>query len=246
MYRITAAFSALWSKITENSFFTVKEIFQFTVLCKKKCFFLYNLLSPVLSHIQTNITTKGKESFPSFPWEHHTVCRAVKAKEQCPKDCPVSLSDSDSVEVKVVYGVEGNSTFLECVPRSSQAELRWTLQVSDSQQQTVGQTHESREVSLLLCFHIKSIQVFTDVDSRVFLSLLWLIHQKHYHDFSLWIFPLNVLLPLVLFIYIFSPAPPKDKTLTDIIFWLNLSKQKQCISERLCFCLTKIGRLKDV
>uniref|UniRef100_A0A3Q0RC94 Si:dkey-49n23.1 n=1 Tax=Amphilophus citrinellus TaxID=61819 RepID=A0A3Q0RC94_AMPCI len=52
--------------------------------------------------------------------------------------CPVT-EDSDSVEVKVVYGVEGNSTFLECVPRSSQAELRWTLQ------QTVSQTHESRQ-----------------------------------------------------------------------------------------------------
>lgn len=136
--------------------FTVKEIFHFTVLCKKKCFFLYNLLSPVPSHIQTNITTKGKESFPSFPWEHHTVCRAVKAKKQCPKGFPVSLSDSDSVEVKVVYGVEGNSTFLECVPRSSQAELRWTLQVSDGQQQTVGQTHESREVSLLLSFQFSN------------------------------------------------------------------------------------------
>lgn len=60
--------------------------------------------------------------------------------------CPDSEDDSDSVEVKVVYGVEGNSTFLECVPRSSQAELRWTLQVSDGQQQTVGQTHESREL----------------------------------------------------------------------------------------------------
>lgn len=108
-------------------------------------------------------------------------------------------------------------------------------------------TWKQRGEFTALSFHIKSIQVFTDVDSRVFFfSLLWLIHQKHYHDFSLWIFPQNVLLPLVLFICIFSPKPPKDKTLTDIIFWLNLSKQKQCTSERLCFCLTKIGRLKDV
>ncbi|XP_070697645.1 semaphorin-3D [Pempheris klunzingeri] len=61
--------------------------------------------------------------------------------------CPVTEDDSDSVEVKVVYGVEGNATFLECVPRSAQAELRWTVQHTDSQQQTLSQTHEgSREL----------------------------------------------------------------------------------------------------
>ncbi|XP_053298017.1 semaphorin-3D-like [Pleuronectes platessa] len=40
--------------------------------------------------------------------------------------CPVTEDDSASVEEKSLYGVEGNSTFLECVPRSPQAELRWT------------------------------------------------------------------------------------------------------------------------
>ncbi|GAA6220503.1 semaphorin-3D-like [Lates japonicus] len=61
--------------------------------------------------------------------------------------CPVTEDDSDSVEVKLVYGVEGNSTFLECVPRSPQAELRWTMQQhTDSQQQTLSQIHESREL----------------------------------------------------------------------------------------------------
>lgn len=59
-----------------------------------------------------------------------------------------SLSDSDSVEVKVVYGVEGNSTFLECVSQSPQAELRWTVQPTETQEQTVGQNREGgREVS---------------------------------------------------------------------------------------------------
>uniref|UniRef100_A0A665TJG7 Semaphorin-3D-like n=1 Tax=Echeneis naucrates TaxID=173247 RepID=A0A665TJG7_ECHNA len=56
--------------------------------------------------------------------------------------CPVTEEGANPVEVKLVYGVEGNSTFLECVPRSSQAELRWTTQRSDSQPQ------ESREVSV--------------------------------------------------------------------------------------------------
>ena len=60
----------------------------------------------------------------------------------------VAPSDSDSVEVKVVYGVEGNSTFLECFPRSPRAEIRWTVQRTDSQQQPVSQTQDSREVSV--------------------------------------------------------------------------------------------------
>uniref|UniRef100_A0A8D3DHG9 Uncharacterized protein n=1 Tax=Scophthalmus maximus TaxID=52904 RepID=A0A8D3DHG9_SCOMX len=53
--------------------------------------------------------------------------------------CPVTEDGSDSVEVRSVYGVEGNSSFLECVARSPQAELRWTVQ-----QQTLSQTHESK------------------------------------------------------------------------------------------------------
>ncbi|XP_060925488.1 semaphorin-3D isoform X2 [Limanda limanda] len=40
--------------------------------------------------------------------------------------CPVTEDASASVEEKSLYGVEGNSSFLECVPRSPQAELRWT------------------------------------------------------------------------------------------------------------------------
>uniref|UniRef100_A0A3P8U9X7 Si:dkey-49n23.1 n=1 Tax=Amphiprion percula TaxID=161767 RepID=A0A3P8U9X7_AMPPE len=40
--------------------------------------------------------------------------------------CPITEDDSGSVEVKQVYGVEGNSTFLECSSRSGKAEIRWT------------------------------------------------------------------------------------------------------------------------
>ncbi|KAM4740989.1 semaphorin-3D isoform 2-T3 [Anableps anableps] len=53
--------------------------------------------------------------------------------------CPVTEEDSDSVEVKLVFGVEGNSTFLECAPRSLQAELSWTVQLSENQQKAVSQ-----------------------------------------------------------------------------------------------------------
>ncbi|KAM3621096.1 uncharacterized protein V6R79_006022 [Siganus canaliculatus] len=51
--------------------------------------------------------------------------------------CPITEDDSDAAEEKQVYGVEGNSTFLECVPRSPQAELRWTMHQTENQQQTV-------------------------------------------------------------------------------------------------------------
>lgn len=216
---------------------------------KKKCFFLYNLLSPVPSHIQTNITTKGKESFPSFPWEHHTVCRAVKAKSNALRVflclCQIQTLWRWRWCTVLRETPPSWSVFLARPRRSSGGRCR--SQTASSRLSVRHMKAERWVYCSLFSFQIKSIQVFTDVDSRVFFfSLLWLIHKKHYHDFSLWIFPLNVLLPLVLFVYIFSPEPPKDKTLTDIIFWLNLSKQKQCISERLCFCLTKIGRLKDV
>lgn len=38
------------------------------------------------------------------------------------------LAGMEGVEEKVIYGVESNSTFLECVPRSQQTEVRWTMQ----------------------------------------------------------------------------------------------------------------------
>lgn len=60
--------------------------------------------------------------------------------------CSVAPSDANSVEVKLVYGVEGNSTFLECVRRSPQAELRWTVQHTENLQQTGGQAEDGREL----------------------------------------------------------------------------------------------------
>lgn len=47
---------------------------------------------------------------------------------------PVSLSvfapvdDFETIEEKVLYGAEDNSTFLECVPRSPQASVQWFVQ----------------------------------------------------------------------------------------------------------------------
>ncbi|XP_029946935.1 semaphorin-3D isoform X2 [Salarias fasciatus] len=60
--------------------------------------------------------------------------------------CPAT---EDEVEVRPVFAVEGNSSFLECSPRSPQAELRWKMQLPDSeQQQSVSDPEESREVPL--------------------------------------------------------------------------------------------------
>uniref|UniRef100_A0A8C6SXH5 Si:dkey-49n23.1 n=1 Tax=Neogobius melanostomus TaxID=47308 RepID=A0A8C6SXH5_9GOBI len=53
----------------------------------------------------------------------------------------------DSVEVKEVYAVEGNSTFLECVSRSLQAELKWTIQLTESQP-PLPQTDSERSLHL--------------------------------------------------------------------------------------------------
>lgn len=40
---------------------------------------------------------------------------------------------SEEIELKVVYGVENNSTFLECTPASPQARVKWIMQQKHSQ-----------------------------------------------------------------------------------------------------------------
>ncbi|XP_068170529.1 semaphorin-3D [Antennarius striatus] len=55
--------------------------------------------------------------------------------------CPITDDEARPLEVRVVYGVEGGSTFLECAPRWSQAQLRWAVQT-----EVVGSTPVSREV----------------------------------------------------------------------------------------------------
>uniref|UniRef100_A0A3P9NZ37 Si:dkey-49n23.1 n=1 Tax=Poecilia reticulata TaxID=8081 RepID=A0A3P9NZ37_POERE len=72
---------------------------------------------------------------PYCSWDGQTCSRYFPTSRRRARRQDVKYGDprnSDSVEVKVVYGVEGNSTFLECVPRSLQAELRWTVQRSES------------------------------------------------------------------------------------------------------------------
>lgn len=44
-----------------------------------------------------------------------------------------SFVGAEEIELKVVYGVENNSTFLECMPPSSQATIKWITQQKHSQ-----------------------------------------------------------------------------------------------------------------
>lgn len=63
--------------------------------------------------------------------------------------CPITEDDWASMEVKQLFGVEGNSSFLECSPRSPLAQLRWKVQLSDSQQQeTLSELDQSTELPL--------------------------------------------------------------------------------------------------
>uniref|UniRef100_A0A4W4F9W0 Sema domain-containing protein n=1 Tax=Electrophorus electricus TaxID=8005 RepID=A0A4W4F9W0_ELEEL len=39
----------------------------------------------------------------------------------------------DDIELKVIYGIENNSTFLECVPQSTQAVVKWIMQHGHNQ-----------------------------------------------------------------------------------------------------------------
>ncbi|KAM9859241.1 semaphorin-3D [Aulostomus maculatus] len=58
--------------------------------------------------------------------------------------CPVTDNVSKSVDEKLVYGMEGNSTFLECVTHSLHAEIHWTMQ--QQQQLPDEQLHQHKLV----------------------------------------------------------------------------------------------------
>uniref|UniRef100_A0A3Q3FYU8 Si:dkey-49n23.1 n=1 Tax=Labrus bergylta TaxID=56723 RepID=A0A3Q3FYU8_9LABR len=69
--------------------------------------------------------------------------------------CPIT--EDDSVEVKSVYGVEGNSTFLECLPRSPQAEVRWTVQHKNEEDLSFYRREKEKKIQLrgLLVQHLE-------------------------------------------------------------------------------------------
>ncbi|XP_030632535.1 semaphorin-3D [Chanos chanos] len=81
----------------------------------------------------------------------------------------------EDIELKVVYGVEYNSTFLECVPRSPQATVKWIMQQN--------QAHSSRELlhgeeNLIHMQRGLLIQHLTTTDSGFYMC------TSHEHSFS--------------------------------------------------------------
>ncbi|KFP71775.1 Semaphorin-3G, partial [Acanthisitta chloris] len=57
-------------------------------------------------------------------------------------DQNLTVDDFESVEKKVLYGAEDNSTFLECVPRSPQASVQWFVQRPPDEQRDEVKTDE--------------------------------------------------------------------------------------------------------
>ena len=60
------------------------------------------------------------------------------------------------METKVLYGVEGNSTFLECVAKAPLGGLRWTVRSTDPQSnnpQTTRPAEGDRQVRAPVCLN---------------------------------------------------------------------------------------------
>ncbi|XP_046903397.1 semaphorin-3D-like [Hypomesus transpacificus] len=81
---------------------------------------------------------------PYCAWDGQTCSRYFHTNKRRARRQDVKYGDpwsqchdigdgSESVEVKVIYGVESNSTFLECVAHSQQTSIRWTLQHPQAQ-----------------------------------------------------------------------------------------------------------------
>ncbi|XP_065543021.1 semaphorin-3G isoform X2 [Lathamus discolor] len=57
-------------------------------------------------------------------------------------DQNLTVDDFESVQEKVLYGAENNSTFLECVPRSPQASVQWFVQRPPDEQRDEVKTDD--------------------------------------------------------------------------------------------------------
>ncbi|XP_052534527.1 semaphorin-3G [Tympanuchus pallidicinctus] len=67
--------------------------------------------------------------------------RHTSSVHQC-LDQNLTVDDLEHVEEKVLYGMEHNSTFLECVPRSPQASVQWFVQRPPDEQRDEVKTDE--------------------------------------------------------------------------------------------------------
>uniref|UniRef100_A0AAQ4S7S3 Sema domain, immunoglobulin domain (Ig), short basic domain, secreted, (semaphorin) 3D n=1 Tax=Gasterosteus aculeatus aculeatus TaxID=481459 RepID=A0AAQ4S7S3_GASAC len=73
---------------------------------------------------------------PYCAWDGHTCSQYVPASKRRARRQDIKHGDpasqcwdtEDSTYTLVLYGVQSNSTFLECIPKSQQAQIRWYIQ----------------------------------------------------------------------------------------------------------------------
>lgn len=82
------------------------------------------------------------------------------------------FAGSEEIELKVVYGVENNSTFLECTPASPQARVKWIMQQKHSQS-----TKEVRILDIILMY--SGTEMMTTYLSASVLPLCILLDLLH-------------------------------------------------------------------
>uniref|UniRef100_A0A669C7M1 Sema domain, immunoglobulin domain (Ig), short basic domain, secreted, (semaphorin) 3D n=1 Tax=Oreochromis niloticus TaxID=8128 RepID=A0A669C7M1_ORENI len=90
---------------------------------------------------------------PYCAWDGHTCARYIPASKRRARRQDIKNGDpamqcwdtEDSiVEEKILFGVQSNSTLLECIPKSQQARIRWYMQRPGSERR--------EEVRILLHF----------------------------------------------------------------------------------------------
>uniref|UniRef100_A0A673BF62 Sema domain, immunoglobulin domain (Ig), short basic domain, secreted, (semaphorin) 3D n=1 Tax=Sphaeramia orbicularis TaxID=375764 RepID=A0A673BF62_9TELE len=71
---------------------------------------------------------------PYCAWDGHTCSRYIPASKRRARRQDIKNGDPASqclsgrqVEERILFGVQNNSTFLECIPKSQQAQIRWYI-----------------------------------------------------------------------------------------------------------------------
>nr|XP_004553348.2 semaphorin-3D [Maylandia zebra] len=83
---------------------------------------------------------------PYCAWDGHTCARYIPASKRRARRQDIKNGDpamqcwdtedslgTGSVEEKILFGVQSNSTFFECIPKSQQARIRWYMQRLESE-----------------------------------------------------------------------------------------------------------------
>uniref|UniRef100_A0AAQ6ICN2 Sema domain, immunoglobulin domain (Ig), short basic domain, secreted, (semaphorin) 3D n=1 Tax=Anabas testudineus TaxID=64144 RepID=A0AAQ6ICN2_ANATE len=66
---------------------------------------------------------------PYCAWDGHTCSRYIPASKRRARRQDIKHGDPASqFHLVVLFGVKSNSTFLECIPKSQQAQIRWYIQ----------------------------------------------------------------------------------------------------------------------